>query len=516
MISREIELSPSDTTSLLDDETNAWDPPTDLDGFFRDAYHYHSRKGMTGTFLTPVYQLLLHTFVIGITGIGIACIDWVALSNVDGSVDLSDFVDFTRVSSGAPAVLSSIYLILTIGYISWRLFIIISSIPRWVRIHKFYRESLEVEVVSETTWPGIVRKISELQRRGPRLVLNKDIIEPVDVAIRILRTENYMVSLMQNNVLKCPRVDDVVVWNIWWTLLGPMFSETSWKLSISTQSFRTRCKLLILLNLLLMPLTLTLRICYLVLKSAELAASPRPSIEIREWSPKAYWVAREFNEYQYLIEERLRKSSKSANKYLFLYPSSSSRRACSVIKFITGSIVGCITLLAAFQDEALVHLHVGGRNMLWWLGIFSATFAAARLLQPPFCRYSPTDLNKALDTLKKDMKYYPQEWGQIHHRHVQKELATLYPFFFVEWFQSLKSIVTMPLTLAKWAEDAESIVDFVKSRTLWNTCHGDICQQSLMDHVPGDSDREKGSMSYHSFHEEHSGENMSASLLEVS
>ncbi len=518
MEDRCIELLSTDSSRLLieDDVINERqiNAPADLDRFFKDVYEYHAHKGILGLFLTPLYQLVLHTFVIAISGIAIGCVDWYKLSLVEEDTALSEFLVCGRLTNGAPAIIASLYIIVTSCYLIWRCGCLFLSAQRWWNIHLFYKEDLKITSVMETTWPYVVSKLIEIQDSGYRLMMSKDRLLPVDVAIRVLRLENFMVAVVQNNILQCTRLDDVIQWNIWWTLLGPMFPEHSWKMQLDITSFRQRCQMLLLLNVMLMPITLTLRIAYLILKSAEIAASPSSSLKIRQWSPKAQWVAREYNEYPYVIEGRLRKSSILATEYLLLYPSTSSRRACSLIKFLCGSVVGCITVLAAFQDEALTHIHVYDRNLLWWLGCFSGIFAVANAVQPPFCRYSPKDLDTSLNKLKKQMKYHPQEWGQQHHKHVQKDLESMYPYFFVEWAQSIYSLLCMPYILYKWSRRAEEIVHFIRGKTTHSTYHGDICLDSLMEDVPNPDDY-KAANSYSSFHEEFEANVSSACINEI-
>ncbi len=505
MQDRSIELLSTDSSRLLTeddvDELSIRAAPVDLDRFFKDVYDYHSNKGIAGLFLSPLYQLALHSFVIAIAGLAIGCVDWHSLALVEDDTNLSDFLVCNRLNSGAPAILASLYIIVTSCYVVWRVICLAYHAQRWWNIHLFYKDELCISNVRETTWPYVVKQLIETQNSGTRLMMSKEEITPVDIAIRVLRSENYMVAVIQNNVLECDRLDDVIQWNIWWTLLGPMFPEESWKMKLDVSSYRTRCQMLMLINIMLMPITLTLRIAYFGLKAAELAASPSSELKIRHWSPKAQWVAREYNEYPYLIESRLRKSSLIASEYLLLYPSTSSRRACSLVKFVCGSVVGSITLLAAFQDEALTHIHVLDRNLLWWLGCFSGIFAIARAVQPPFCRYSPKELDLSLTKLKKGMRYYPQEWSQEHHRHVQKDLEKMYPYFFVEWGMSLVSLLCMPYTLYRWSKKAEEIVYFIKSKTICSTYHGDVCAESLMQELPNNEDY-KAASSFSSFHEE--------------
>ena len=489
-----------DSSALLL-ETNLMVPPTDLDRFFKNIYEYHNRNGIVGLFLYPAYQIFLHTFVIIITGLCIGCIDWHELSKCDTPQDLSRYISFGNIESGGGAIAASIYVVMTCGYVIWMVVIGYSNCFDWFRTRKFYRKVLGIERIDEVTWPNVVHKMSELQRTN-KIVLNKEDLTPLDVAIRILRVENYLIALVQSDVLQCGSMDEIVTWNIWWTLLEPMFAKRSWKLDIDNESFRMRCLLLLIVNILMLPITLLLRIAYFFLKSAELAASPRPSVEIRAWTGRAKWVAREYNEYSYVILNRLRDSSKSANSYLAMCPSHASRRACALVKFIAGSLVGCISLLAVFQDEALVNLHVANRNLLWWLALGSGIYTIARVLQPAFCRYCPGKLDKAVDELGDKLKYHPETWRNHNHKQIQVDLDVLYPYLFMSWLRSLKSLILVPYTLYKWMNRSDEIVFFISSITTYDTLHGDVCTHSLMEDAPINDD-DKASRSFHSFFEAH-------------
>ena len=49
---------------------------------------------------------------------------------------------------------------------------------------------------------------------------------------------------------------------------------------------------------------------------------------------------------------------------------------------MSGAVVSALLLLTVFDDNLLFHIYAGGKNMLWYIAVFSAVLALSRSTVP--------------------------------------------------------------------------------------------------------------------------------------
>ena len=118
------------------------------------------------------------------------------------------------------------------------------------------------------------------------------------------------------------------------------------------------------------------------LENAQHFHSSRAYLGPRQWSPLAMWNFREFNELPHLFEERINKSYAPATAYILSFHNPSIAVLARFFSFVSGSCVAILLLVSLVGESALLYVHVGGHNLLWYLGVFSAAYAGARALIP--------------------------------------------------------------------------------------------------------------------------------------
>ena len=93
------------------------------------------------------------------------------------------------------------------------------------------------------------------------------------------------------------------------------------------------------------------------------------------------------------------------------------------------------------------------------------------------------------------MKYFPG-----------KQIVYDFPIFVMNWFRSIRSLVTMPCILYKWKNSSSEILHYVRDRTTYNTIVGDVCKDAFVDSpdlLEEECISEKMRNSFHSFCEEY-------------
>ena len=154
------------------------------------------------------------------------------------------------------------------------------------------------------------------------------------------------------------------------------------------QGLQARFTSLGLLLLLLLPLTMSYRVISFFFQNAQSFHSTRSYLGPRTWTPYALWRFREFNEVPHLFAERMASALTPGLTYLTSFPSLYLSIAANCVLFILGSLIASLLLIGIVSDSALLYLHYGEYNLLWYLGITTAIYAAVR----SFCNISPMGL----------------------------------------------------------------------------------------------------------------------------
>lgn len=90
-----------------------------------------------------------------------------------------------------------------------------------------------------------------------------------------------------------------------------------------------------------------------------------------------------------------------------------------------------VLLLASVIDEAiLLYVHTGDHNLLWYLGICSAAYAASRSLVPDETKtVNSATREELMDRITACTHYRPKDWiDRAHTTEVRDEMLELFPF----------------------------------------------------------------------------------------
>ncbi|CAN0368680.1 unnamed protein product, partial [Ectocarpus fasciculatus] len=221
-----------------------------------------------------------------------------------------------------------------------------------------------------------------------------------------MRKENYLIAMLNKGILKlslplpfCGSRDRGTLWattgrqyltkSLEWSMhfcvLNHMFSD---KFTIRTQflqdvrALRARLVLVGLAHVVLLPFLLLFMVVYFFLQNAQEWHSSKSYLGPREWSPLARWTFREFNELQHFFELRMSGSYVHANTFLMRFPRPVLASLMRVTRFVSGSVVAVLLVMTFLEDSVLLHVKVWDRNLLWYIGVFSAIYAFSRSVSP--------------------------------------------------------------------------------------------------------------------------------------
>lgn len=123
------------------------------------------------------------------------------------------------------------------------------------------------------------------------------------------------------------------------------------------------------------------------------------------------WKFREFNELPHVFDERINKSYSPAIDYLQSFTSLYVSITARCVAYISGSLVAVLLVASVLDEAILLYVHIGDHNLIWYLGICSAIFAASRSIAPEDGKIITADeQNEMVDRISAWTHYRPDHW----------------------------------------------------------------------------------------------------------
>jgi len=449
-------------------------------------------------------------------------VDWPQLLECrahDGCQDITEFVTGHRImQNGTPWELVS--LIFVLGITGWWFVQLFSSLQK-IRdardIQRFYQANLqlsETDLLSKD-WSDVVEI---LVARQSSLTLKEH--DALDISNRILRHDNYMIALANNDMLplglpsisvpfpvpracipvsaqvylgdalpdsiELPTPPDFFSLTLYhaikYCLLDKMF-DSNFRIPErvlgvdGAADLRRRFRLMGIITFVLAPFIAVLMVMYMILKHAETFYN-RPSYATqRRWSLAAYWKFREWNEMPHIFERRMKASYEFADRYVDHFHSELLSLVARFLTFVGGSFAGlCVVIIMI--NGSLMSTSVYDRNLWWYLAICTATLAITRSVgQPPKYGVDPVECFK-------EVRKYTHFGGgngtlgsgDPKSAEVVKEFKQLYTPRFATVLQEFVGILTTPIILwTVYPQNASRILGFIRDNTERVEKIGDVC-----------------------------------------
>ncbi|RYE98547.1 MAG: hypothetical protein EOO41_02250, partial [Methanobacteriota archaeon] len=173
-----------------------------------------------------------------------------------------------------------------------------------------------------------------------------------------------------------------------------------------------RVQLLAVLWLLALPFVL----CYatLVLGTQHLgdAYVSKDIMGPREWSVYARRIVREYNELPHVLERRLAAASKPTRKFLQAAVSPYAASVGRGLTVPTAVLLGLILVAGAVNEDLVLHVTWGGRNLVWYAAVLGGLLSVARGIIPTagggFRNVRAADVH--LRQMAEHTHYLPSAW----------------------------------------------------------------------------------------------------------
>ena len=220
------------------------------------------------------------------------------------------------------------FLAVAVSLWLWKLLAVGYQVFQYWDIKSFYNQALNIkdDELDSVTWNEVQKRLVEAQS-DYLMCIHKTQLTELDIYHRILRVKNYLVAMVNKELLPCrltiPCVGTEFVflsqglkWNLEFLFFkGPWAPFEKWHLKEDYKKsnkrkdlinhLKNKIALVALLNFLLMPLILFWQILYSFFNYAELVKREPGALGVRKWSQYGRLYLRHFNEHDHELKARL-------------------------------------------------------------------------------------------------------------------------------------------------------------------------------------------------------------------
>lgn len=477
-----------------------WEAMSDLDLFFTRVYTYFRERGFFGLLLSRLMALLTLLFTIFASYFAVVVVNWHDLLHV--CVDEASCARVTFLvpaSERQPSLFMLCYVAVFCVYFAWQLLHLVHEMRFVVEVRALYETKLGLDdaALQQVSWDEVCRRLCEYQRRS-KFCIVKDELTALDVAMRIMRRENWLIAMVSADVLPLDvpipglgsrnLLSKTLEWNLYTLILDSMYDgqfRVRRQFLADAAALRRRMVVTGLINLALLPFSAAFMSVFFFLRHAEEYHRHPGSIGARAFTPYALWRFREYNELPHVFDARMRGAYADANAFVHALPARQTGVVARFVSFVFGSFAALAIVVSVLNQEVLLHCRVGGEegagghNLLWWLALFSTVLAVSRA----FCQ-DPEDTcpDQALERVSMKTHHFPAHWrgGGLDPR-VAAEFKQLFEYKVVTLCLEILSCVATPFTLClKMPEAVDRVLAFVASERVHVDGIGDVCRGSRM------------------------------------
>jgi len=476
-----------------------------VDKFLTDMYQYYVSKGMGAIVLSELCGVFTLGFTICFSVFLLAFVDWSGLlqcHDEDTCQNVNDALvrDPFHQTPTMFTFFVFTYFVLCGAMWLYKCISAIGVISDAFDMATFYHETLRVQIAElpYMEWYEVVDKLIALHTTGIFRLTTKEELTPHDVALRIMRKDNYMIGLINKKVLELsvpwwlsPFASEQLFltksleWSLSFCILEYMFNDSfdiSAEFLHDEAGLQWRFQVVGLIHFLLLPFMLIYMTVHFFLQNAQQFHSSKAYLGPRQWSPLALWEFREFNELPHVFEDRINRSISPANEYIQTFHNPYLTILARCVTYVTGAFIATLLLVSVLSDGALLYVHIAEYNLLWYLGVFSACYAGARSLIP-----DETKVQESAAVLLKrtcaHTHHFPEAWEQrAHSVEVKNQVCEMFQFKAQIFLMEVLSVVLTPAVLCFSLPLCSSLVlAFVKNHSRYIEGIGAVCDYSLFD-----------------------------------
>ena len=441
------------------------------DKFYCDIYDYYNKGGIFIIVLNEIFEIL--SIILGVFFIFsfFILIDWNSLLQCGGgNKSCGDISLYFKIQY--PNLFISMLILFGVLTSVYKIIYFVYNFKSLIYIYRFYKNILNISLddLQHISWNSVITDVCA--HYGMSLY---------NVTNIILREENYMIALINNNVIN----------------INPIFYTKQLEINIrhlifhdiyNLQASSLRKKLILygILNLFLSVFIMVYIVIYIFVNyvdefySKGVKNAPTSMISLRKFSLYSKWKFREYNEVIHFFDKRLNKAVVYANEYISQFSSPVIDILCKFVSLFSGGFIGFFLILSILDENILLHVTYINRSLLFYAGIIGVISAYSRM----FMGTSESKVNNPGDIMMnkvyKYTRYMPKEWhGKVGSYTVRDEFLVMFRYKLVIFLYDILSVITTPfIMIFILPNQSENIVNFIKENTVVLPNIGKICSFS--------------------------------------
>lgn len=522
-----------------------WANITNMDEFLTDVYYYYRGKGMLNIILTRFVDLLILAFVLSFTVFlkwGIDYNFFLIGSKERTSVTLKDLIVPNFLSEQVPTSVK-LFLLGFVGYIVLRLIQLYFDYNYKLKeIKNFYHYLIGIPSDDELmtiSWIVIVERLMALKDYNSLTSTNTNLpqhflsdlnskvrLNAHDIANRIMRKENYIIALINKEVLDLslsvpfvPGLNSLLAgksvltktleWNIKLCINNFIFNHHGQINSHVLKDFNrnqlskelsARFKMAAIINLLLCPfIVIYFVLLYFFRYFNEYKSNPSSILGLRQYTPWAEWKLREFNELPHFFIKRLHLSIGPANTYINQFPRGFLViNVMNLLNFVSGAITAILVLMGLWFDNEEHNFWsfeiTENKSSLFYISIFGTIWAITSNSLTSTTSNTSENLNAQTSSFFYDPEaslryvsqfthYLPSSWnGRLHTVQVKNEFCELYSLKIIIIVNEILSLILTPFILwFKVLSSSGAIIDFFREYSIHVDGLGYVCYFAMFN-----------------------------------
>jgi autophagy-related protein 9 len=178
-----------------------------LDRFFTSMYQYYRAKGLPAIILQQFCAVMSLLFTVSFSVFLLAYVDWRNLRDCKDENTCSGSFLYERPLFLRPSSLYRFtvlaYTVLFTSFWLWRCIAAIHLVSSAISMERFYRDKLGLRLsdLTDMHWHEIVQRLIRLHEHGVYRVAIKDKLTEMDIVLRVMRKDNYMIGLINKQLL---------------------------------------------------------------------------------------------------------------------------------------------------------------------------------------------------------------------------------------------------------------------------------------------------------------------------
>lgn len=448
-------------------------------------YNYFNYKGYYNIVSIQIINLLTTLFLYFLFLFMVLCIDYQGLIDIRTNEEyISNYINFNNLLSTnffyiTCMVFMGIYTII-------RIHGIVNDVLKYKKISDFYKNILKInsKILTSTKWNKILEKL--------QILYGKEFNE-YNVNARILRKENIICDLFQTK-LSDFLFSNLMEWNIYYCILGCLIDENNKvkekifnQREVIKKELRMNMITISILTFIFMPFLCLYMIFYCLLKYGANFYNHPSKIVSRQWSLKARWNFRYYNELKHKVDERLDLGSVYAKEYCSQFNSKVFETFTKFLVFIASSFFMVLMLLSLINEHILFNLNITyDKPVIWYMGILGSIIAIGKNINQERKQGANEE---SFNKLSNKIKYIPGDLiEQLNPLKVRSKIIKLYEYQIFTLLKECLTVIVVPFTLIYLLRYVDSIIDFLSSNIEKDNNLGYISKKSNFNNINDKSD----------------------------